>query len=76
MAIYKMRKRNGAIVSFDQAKIEHAIKRAIEAVGENDFSYVADLASKVTQEVEKRIGKEIPDVETIQDAVEQVLIAE
>ena len=76
MAIYKMRKRNGAIVSFDQAKIEHAIKRAIEAVGENDFSYVSDLASKVTQEVEKRIGKEIPDVETIQDAVEQVLIAE
>jgi ribonucleoside-triphosphate reductase len=76
MAIYKMRKRNGAIVSFDQAKIEHAIKRAIEAVGETDFSYVSDLVSQVTQEVETRIGKEIPDVETIQDSVEHVLIRE
>jgi ribonucleoside-triphosphate reductase len=76
MAIYKMRKRNGAIVSFDQDKIEHAITRAIEAVGESDFSRVKELTQKVVKEVESKIGKEIPDVEVIQDAVETVLIAE
>jgi len=74
MAIYKIRKRNGAIVSFDQAKIEHAIKRAIEAVGENDFSEVKNLTQQVMKEVEKRIGNEIPDVEMVQDAVEAVLV--
>ena len=74
MAIYKIRKRNGAIVSFDQSKIEHAIKRAIEAVGETDFSLVPSLAAKVAQTVEEKIGKEIPDIEVIQDAVESVLI--
>jgi len=31
MAIYKVRKRNGAIVTFDKVKIEEAIKRAIKA---------------------------------------------
>lgn len=76
MAIYKMRKRNGAIVSFDQDKIEHAITRAIEAVGESDLSRVKELTQKVVKEVESKIGKEIPDVEVIQDAVETVLIAE
>jgi len=32
MAIYKVKKRNGAIVSFDRIKIEQAIKKAIESV--------------------------------------------
>jgi hypothetical protein len=32
MAIYKVRKRNGAIVSFDKSKIEKAIRLAIESV--------------------------------------------
>jgi hypothetical protein len=31
MAIYKIRKRNGAIIDFDIHKIEKAIKKAIEA---------------------------------------------
>ena len=74
MAIYKIRKRNGAIVSFDQSKIEHAIQRAIQAVGETDLSQVQDLTKKVVEEVEAKIGKEIPDVETVQDVVESVLV--
>ena len=76
MAIYKVRKRNGAIIDFDIAKIESAIKKAIEAVGGDDFSEVSTLAGKISKEVEKVIGKEIPDVELIQDTVEQVLIKE
>lgn len=33
MAIYKMRKRNGAIVSFDKNRIEQAITLAIQSIG-------------------------------------------
>ncbi|MFA7717102.1 MAG: ribonucleoside triphosphate reductase [Candidatus Absconditabacterales bacterium] len=76
MAIYKIRKRNGAIIDFDISRIEIAIKKAIEAVGGEDFSQVANLAKKVGKEVEKKVGKEIPDIETIQDTVEQILVKE
>ena len=76
MAIYKVRKRNGAIIDFDIAKIENAIKKAIEAAAGTDFSGVISLAKKVMKEIEKKVGKEIPDVEAIQDMVEQILIKE
>jgi len=76
MAIYKIRKRNGAIIDFDVNKIEMAIKKAIEAVGGTDFKEVSTLAKKVGKELEKKVGKEIPDVESIQDIVEQVLVKE
>ena len=53
-----------------------AIKRAIEAVGNTDFTEVSPLAKKVSKEIEKKIGKEIPNIEAIQDTVEQVLVKE
>ena len=34
------------------------------------------LAKKVSKEIEKKVGKEIPNVEAIQDIVEQVLVKE
>ena len=76
MAIYKVRKRNGAIIDFDISKIEAAIKKAIEAVGGTDFSEVSNLAKKASDEVEKKIDKDIPNVEIIQDMVEQILVKE
>ena len=76
MAIYKVRKRNGAIIDFDISRIESAIKKAIEAVGGTDFGSVASLAKKVAKEVEKKSDKEIPNVEDIQDTVEQILVKE
>ncbi|MDD3262375.1 MAG: ribonucleoside triphosphate reductase [Candidatus Absconditabacteria bacterium] len=76
MAIYKVKKRNGAIVSFDRIKIEQAIKKAIESVGGTDFSKVSAITDKVIESVIAKIGNEIPDVEIIQDAVEQTLIKE
>ena len=76
MAIYKIRKRNGAIDSFDVTRIEAAIKKAFEATGSTDFGEVANLAKKVSKEVEKKVGNEIPDIEMIQDTVEAVLIKE
>ena len=34
------------------------------------------LAKKVRKEIEKKIGNEIPDIETIQDTIEQILVKE
>lgn len=76
MAIYKVRKRNGAIVSFDRNKIEQAIKKSIESVGGSDFSKVELITDKIIESVIVKIGNEIPDVEMVQDTVEQVLIKE
>jgi hypothetical protein len=41
MAIYKIRKRNGTIVTFDRLRIEVALEKAIQSVGGTDFSHVA-----------------------------------
>lgn len=76
MTIYKVRKRNWAIASFDVSKIEDAIKKAFEANGIMDFGEVPGLAKKVVKEIEKKIGDEIPEVELIQDVVEEILIRE
>ena len=76
MAIYKVRKRNWAIVSFDKNKIEHAIKRAIESVGWTNFDSIEPITDKVIESVLEKVWNEIPSVEMIQDAVEQILIKE
>ncbi len=76
MAIYKIRKRNGAIIDFDISKIEYAVKSAIESVWGTDFTHISSLADKIGKEIEKKANKEIPDVEMVQDIVEQVLIKE
>ncbi|MEI7920110.1 MAG: ATP cone domain-containing protein [bacterium] len=64
------------MIDFDISKIEYAIKRAIEAVGGTNFDEVPSLAKKVLEEIEQKIGKEIPDIETIQNTVEQILVKE
>lgn len=74
MAIFKVRKRNGAIVTFDRQKIEDAIKKAIEASGGNAFNEVPALTDEVVAKVDATAGKNIPDIEMIQDKVESVLI--
>lgn len=76
MAIYKVRKRNGAIVDFNKAKIEKAIKLAFESTGVTVFEDLKSVTVKVIKIVEKKIGKEIPNVEIIQDIVEEVLMEE
>lgn len=76
MAIYKVRKRNWAIVDFDQSKIEKAIRLAFESIGNADADNLKLISTKVIKSVEKKIGKEIPNVEIIQDIVEEVLMAE
>ncbi|EKE28392.1 MAG: hypothetical protein ACD_3C00067G0026 [uncultured bacterium (gcode 4)] len=74
MAIYKVKKRNWAIVTFDRAKIETALKKAIEASGWKDFSEVPSLTDEILEGIEVVTGKNIPDIELIQDKVEEILI--
>ncbi|MDD2515631.1 MAG: ribonucleoside triphosphate reductase [Candidatus Gracilibacteria bacterium] len=76
MAIYKVRKRNGAIVTFDRNKIEDAIKKAIQSVGGDDFSQVSNITDRIIKSIEKEIGEDIPDIEMIQDKVEELLVKE
>lgn len=72
--MYKVRKRDSKIVSFDIGKIKSAIIKAFEAEDKNYDENVIDfLALKVTADFEAKIKDSIVDVETIQDSVEKVL---
>ena len=73
--MYKVRKREGKIVSFDIQKIKEAIVKAFEAEDKNYDENVIDFLSlKVTADFEPKLEKGIIRVEDIQDSVENVLI--
>lgn len=75
--ITKVQKRDGRIVEFDQTKIKDAIFKAVTAIGEGDGRKAKKLSDKVVQILNRRFKKEaIPQVEQIQDIVEEVLILE
>lgn len=76
MAIYKVRKRNGTITTFDRLKIEAAISKAIEAVHGNDFSRISHMVDEIVHRAEEKTIGVIPTIELIQDTVEEVLIKE
>ena len=72
--MYKVRKRNGKIVSFDLGKIRKAIKKAFEACDCNYDDDILDfLALKVSADFENKIIDNIIDVKDIQESVESVL---
>ena len=72
--MYKVRKRDGKIISFDLNKISESIKRAFEAEEVNYTDDIIDfLTLKVTAEFNPKIVDNIVNVEDIQDAVESVL---
>jgi len=71
----KIRKRNGSIVDFDQQKIVRAIQKAGEATGEFQEDTAELLANRVLNLSAQIINTEIPEVERIQDIVEEVLLA-
>jgi len=72
--ITKIKKRDGREVPFNIEKIANAIFKAAGAVGGNDYNTALSLAEKVAEYVEEVLGKKVPAVEEIQDAVEKVLI--
>jgi ribonucleoside-triphosphate reductase len=71
----EVRKRDGRIVPFDRQRIERAIYKAFQAVGEENEVVPRELSITVTQKLFERFGQDtVVDIETIQDVVEETLI--
>ena len=68
-------KRNGAKVPFSPERITNAIYRAAVSVGGRDRALAEKLTKQVVKYLESHLPSEQnPDVETIQDIVEKILI--
>lgn len=72
----KVRKRDGRIVNWDENRITNAIYRAMDATGEGDLKKDSShVSEKVVKELQKKFpATHIPNVEEIQDVVEETLI--
>ena len=76
IVLEKVRKRDGRLVQYHRDKVENVIRKAGEAT---DVKLpAAELAAKVEAKLKKAYtgesGKHIPDVEEIQDLVEETLM--
>jgi len=75
--ITKVQKRDGTIVELDQTRIQDVVFKALTATGQGDGRKSKKLSDKIVQILNRRFKKdEIPQVEQIQDIVEEVLILE
>ena len=76
--IQKIRKRNGAIVDFDQKKIFNVITKAfIEVKGGVNELIIDKISTHIVAHLDKEFGKSgTPSVENVQNTVEQVLMEE
>lgn len=75
MKIPFMLKRDGRKVKFNQAKITNAIYKAMAATKTGSKKKAKELSAKVVQELDKKFSQtNIPNVEQVQDVVEEVLI--
>ncbi len=68
-------KRSGAVVAFDVGKIHAAIARAGIATGEFDAPEAELLTAQALKVLSRRFADHPPQIEQIQDVVEQVLIS-
>ena len=67
-------KRDGRIVPYDREKIALAVLSAMKASGEGTVADAARVAEAVESTLEGRCGSEPPQIEVIQDIVEQELM--
>ncbi len=75
--ITKIQKRDGAIVEFEPVKIQNAIFKALTATDQGDGKRAKKVSDRVIKILSRRFKKEeIPNVEQVQDIVEEVLILE
>lgn len=74
MPVYKIQKRNGAIVDFNLEKIQVAIQKALLATEQKSDVPAKTLAGAVQAKLEEQFVSTIPAVESVQDIVEQTLI--
>ena len=72
--IIKIIKRDGSVADFQQEKITKAIFKAATSVGGDDRKTAEKLSEKVASILEKRFTEKIPNVEDVQNIVEEVLI--
>ncbi|MCA9390034.1 adenosylcobalamin-dependent ribonucleoside-diphosphate reductase, partial [candidate division WWE3 bacterium] len=73
--VIKIKKRDGRIVAFDKKRIVLAISKAGEATNAYDKKEAIRLADIVVAILEKTVNGGVPEVEQIQDIVEQCLMA-
>lgn len=71
----RIRKRSGNVVAFDKGKITQAILKAGQATGEYGENIASILTLRVLNLAYQVISSELPEVEKIQDIVEEVLLA-
>jgi ribonucleoside-triphosphate reductase len=71
----RINKRDGQIVPFDADKILSAIRRAGAATGEFGEDEARLLTAQTVKVLSHRFAGQIPDIERIQDVVEQALIS-
>ncbi len=75
--IVQIQRRDGWPIDFDQEKIVSAIHKALTATTKKDGREARQLSDKVVELLNRRFKKgEIPNVEEIQDIIEEVLILE
>ncbi len=75
--IEKVQKRDGRVVAFEQEKIEEAIHKAVVATNQGDGVVSKKVADKVVSLLNRRFKKgEIPNIEQVQDIVEEALMLE
>ena len=75
MAFTNIKKRNGQIVEFEPKRIEIAIQKASDSAdNEIPNQTVVELVENVISHLESLNGDNLPDVESIQDLVEQELM--
>ncbi len=67
-------KRDGRVVLYDLNKIAAAILKALEAAREGDASDAARVANDVQRDLEREFPQTSPNIEMIQDKVEQQLM--
>jgi ribonucleoside-triphosphate reductase len=71
-----VRKREGQLVEFDRKKIVEAIFAAMQVMGEENKSSSEKITDQVIKKLEERFKDKIPQVEEVQDIVEETLIKE
>ena len=75
--ITKIQKRDGRVVDFEQEKISNAIHKAVVAANQGDGEVSKKVSDKVVSLLNRRFKKgEIPNIEQIQDIVEEALMLE
>ena len=74
--IKTIRKRDGQLAEFDKKKISEAIFAAMQATGEKNKAVPKEITDQIIIKLEKRFMDKIPQVEEVQDVVEEVLIKE